>query len=517
MRKRKFPCRKLPTAPGAELPLRPCLSQGLSLRPTGRYPVSQRGLKMTLDDGLDLLTNLLTLAAIALVALEKARPDQHERRKKSLERFVQVSVFASSDRIRRRVAMMMARTLKGSDRAGMVVGFLGAPLNHLLKKQPKIQNLLLLLMLGMQLTFAVLKGSIWLFWILPGFALGILSIVVFFPMAFILFSGSTLTDNLDAGQTHMRRGNVYVFMDIDHVVVRWWLKAASLFYPDIIRVGGRLAFNYRFTILPVNIALMLVVAGLVPIPLTLIDGFLLSPPPAQAITVVVGSAVIVVPALVFVMVPILAFQQQFFSAMSPRQIGWAGHHVLRAWGPSAAISATASLGYALASRAFDVQGGGWFVFANLSMDIWLAALTGIFVREVIRRRGDTVATLRAMAWVVVLVAVMAGAKLALSTLLMPMPLGIAESYRIASGLDILQHGHRAQIGLFLVSQTASLYWLFYGITLLVMLSLSGLARVIESAFGLALSTVSPLEILATYLTFVAGLAALGKSLIKIVG
>jgi hypothetical protein len=263
------------------------------------------------------------------------------------------------------------------------------------------------------------------------------------------------------------------------------------------------------------VPVLLVSGSLAPIAVSLIDGFLLAPWQFQALIALMGIAFVVVPTLFLAMLPVTAIQNLLMTSLSFRQSSWSAKHVLRAMGPSAALSTAACLACVLLSSRFDQGGGGWFVFFALMIDIGLGAISGLFVRDVIRRRGDTRSALKALAWLLCFVGGIAGAKLFITTLSSAHPISLAAAYRIAWVLDLVRNGRDAEIALFVASQTPSFYWLLFSAVLLLMLSISALARFIGNAFNLALSTISPFEILATYMTAVAGIAALMKSLLKI--
>jgi hypothetical protein len=154
---------------------------------------------ISVDDGLDLLTNLLTLLALALVAVEKARPESHHQRKRSLEDFVRTSVFGSPAIIRRRVALMMARALKGQGVIGSVLGRLGAPLMHALKGHSRLQNILVISALTLLLGFAIVNGSIWPMLIVPGLVSGVLCVGWAAPTFYI---GTIYTELMERGEEY---------------------------------------------------------------------------------------------------------------------------------------------------------------------------------------------------------------------------------------------------------------------------------------------------------------------------
>jgi hypothetical protein len=140
---------------------------------------------MTTEDLLDLITNLLTLAAIMMVTLEKARPNHGPARLTRLKAFKAI-VLASGKVIRRRVALIVARSLKSTRVLGGPIGSVASPMFSLLRKYPKIQLFLALAVLTGNGYFAYTTHSVWTGFLIPGVLLFCVLLLMCFPAYYVM-------------------------------------------------------------------------------------------------------------------------------------------------------------------------------------------------------------------------------------------------------------------------------------------------------------------------------------------
>lgn len=468
---------------------------------------------MNLDDILEIATSLLTLIAIAMVALEKARPDHDESRKASLRRFLETSAFASPRRVQRSAARIVARALRGSRKVGSTLGFLGAPGMLLLGNRGGLQMLLVLALLVINIGWAVITGSLWVALILPAFGITVISVAICYPTLYVLLAPARMRQEGSPDWTFEHRGRAWVHLVTMPPGAGLFLTILSVLHPRVMRHEGSYAFHVRdraIDIWPLAVGLFV----LLTIPLAAIDGLAASSLPYRLVTIFGGLAFLVIP-IVFVWLLILTIFQDLFVKQSPAQAAWSAPHILRAAGPTGFIAAAVSLTLVLLNPSLSTSGAGWFVTINLCADLVTATITGLCIRSVIRTRANTKASLAALGWVLILALVISGAKLYVSMMLSGAPLDLLDSYRIAWGLKLGQGDPLLGFGFFIAAQTATVYWIAYAILLLFMLSLSAFAAILRETFGLAVSTVSPLEILASYLTAVAAVAVLLRSLAKL--
>lgn len=471
------------------------------------------GASMDLDDGLEIVTSLLTLVAIAMVALEKARPDDDGARKARLRAFLSTSILASPRRIQRTAAKIVADALRSTTGLSGLIGLVGAPLMTLFRKWGAAQSLIVIALYGVNLAFAAISGSVWLSLILPGLALGMLLIAATYPSVYMMLNSAKFDEAV-------RRGDVLGDRRGQWIVIRETsgrpgavLRLLSRIHPKVRRHEDAVAFRDRFSMLelwPLGVGLLC----LLPAPLAIIDGFAFSGLIWQVGSLLVGTIFLFGPVLLILALQLPVFQT-YFSRQTVRQTAWSGSHNMRVVGPSAIIAIGVTLSAIFLHPPLQTGGGGWLALVMLFADLLLALLTGERLRAVVRTRASAASSLAALVWVIFLAVMIAGLKLFLGLLLSGEPLSLWESYRIAWGLELTGPDTGRQIALFVAAQTVTLAGLAYAALLLVMLSLSAFAGLLRSIFGLALSTVSPLEILASYLTALAAIAVLIRSLAKL--
>ena len=432
-----------------------CIARQSSIHLGWRVDELGRRCDLQLDDLLDLLVNLLTLIAIAMVALEKARPEQDQDRRTWLRNFVRYSVIASPRLLQRRAAMAIARALKATRVVGGLVGYAGAPLSHLMKDSD-LKKWPFICAHAVLLWYAFKTDSVWLWRILPGLIFALILVLASYPAFYVLWRGNELGDAADAGNVLRKGTRFYAIVDEPRLAHRRVLRVLSFVHPTVRRGSKKVGVGVA-GVLRDFIPAALAGPFLMPLPIALIDGFIASPWPVRIAVLATGIAPLLLTFMVPLFLPLYLFQQRF-THQTVRQIAWSGTHGLRAMGPSAVIAAITSLTYASLAPTLHASGGGWFVFVHIAFDTMLAAATGSLLRDVIRTRASASSTLTALIWVSSLILVVAGLKLYVSMLSAAQPLGLIDAFKIAINFDL---DSNPDIGLFLVAQTATLYWTFY--------------------------------------------------------
>ncbi|MDO9337415.1 MAG: hypothetical protein Q7T61_13525 [Caulobacter sp.] len=475
---------------------------------------------MNAEDILDLVGNLLTLVAIFMVVAEKAAPSKNGTRIEQLRRFVDFSVFASPGRIRSRAALMMARFLSGrwikpSKRVGALLGYILIPLVVLPKsvKFPAIPAIFVAF--GLEVFFAAKGNSIFVILTPIALALFVLVLLYLIPIIHLFFFSEGQSTGYFDEKIHFRRGpDEYGILTPKSKLAKLTISIIKVAHPHIAVDNGRIGVklgSIRYMMLGIAFAAAL----LFTVPLLFIDGFIMSPWPVQialAVTVLgLQIGILLTPILVInsSIEPLLAPNRP------PREIAWGATHVMRAFGPTAIVSALVCTLFVTLTPELRSRGGAWLFFVVFTADVWLSIATGFFLRNVIRHRGDLIQTIQAVGWIAFLFLVSGGLKLFVATAFSPLSMSIIEAYRFSTGYCAFTGTCVFSFPYFALSQLASCYWLIYVVLMFFMFSLSFVASVIKRTLGVAVRTLSPLEILATYLTVVVAILALWKSGLKL--
>lgn len=453
---------------------------------------------------LELLVSLLTLCALLIVTVDRISIPTSTLKPHSFLTFTKYAVTESPSRIQRRIALVVARELSSSGIISSAAKMIGIPAFQVFSNA-RIRGALVVAFLVVQVGYALLSNSLWLKVSTPSLLLSALLFLYSYPAVYAWLRRDAVLLAAQDGPFMLAERRRFIALPPEKITAP--LRLMSRFHPRLQRFGDEIGVEPLRNDLPLA-PFALAILFLIPVPLALIEGFLFSPWPVQAASALVGVSVMITPAILTVLSPILLLRRRAVLGTAG-QGTWTVPAFLRSAGPSAVVATGAALAFALLTGVFHGQGGGWFLAVNLAVDTMTAIVTGMFLREVIRRRGDLIATALVLGWVFLLAAVVSAGKLYAAMLLADHPVSLMESCRIAWGLGLFEPSQPQYQSLFWVAQTGCFFWLVYFAALLGMFILSAMARILEAALGLDLAAATPLEILAALVTTFAGLVTIG--------